>query len=47
MMSKREKQIYLIVGQLVCKVTGAMLFMGVPIAVCYLVGLVSHIILGG
>ena len=46
-MSRREKQIYFMVGQLVCKVTGTMLFMGLPILACYLVGLISHIVLGG
>ena len=46
-MSKREKQIYLLVGQAVCKLTGGLLMVAVPIGACYIVGLISHIVLGG
>lgn len=43
----REKRIYMIVGKVMCDIVGVSLIMGLPIVACYLVGLISHIVLGG
>lgn len=44
-MSKRERQFYCRVGQAVCNVTGAILFVTVPIAFCGLAQFTCNIIL--
>ena len=44
-MSKREEQFYCKVGQAVCSVTGAILFVTVPIAFCGLAQCICKIIL--
>lgn len=44
-MSKREKQFYCKLGQAVCNVTGALLFLAVPIVFSGLAEFVCNIIL--
>ena len=44
-MSKKEKQVYLKVGQAVCNLAGGLLFFAVPILGCVAVGVLNNLIL--
>lgn len=46
-MSKKEKQIYLKVGQAVCNLAGGLLVFAVPIFACMVVGFINNLIVGG